>query len=101
MSAWPEAVWIVKKMQENFDFENLLQQYKNDVNAYLVASNIDYLINKYNILLDDVNENILNKTMTYTASSFENRDNPESPEYIPEEQLANGVICLIIEQQQQ
>lgn len=35
MSAWPEAVWIVKKLQKNFDFDQQIREYQ----SALIATN--------------------------------------------------------------
>jgi len=32
MSSWPEAVWIVKKIQKNFDFSSELNYYTMQLN---------------------------------------------------------------------
>ena len=44
MSAWPEAVWIVRKLQANFDFEQQIANYVQDLNA--INGRINNLNNK-------------------------------------------------------
>lgn len=33
MSSWPQAVWIVKKLQKNFDFGNQITYYTQNLNT--------------------------------------------------------------------
>ena len=33
MSVWPEAVWIVKKLQKNFDFSEQIEYYTRNLNT--------------------------------------------------------------------
>lgn len=63
MSAWPEAVWIVKKLQKNFDFTSELNYYTtllNDLNS------------RINTLIDRVNTdetNISSRTVTFVSTA--------------------------------
>ncbi len=39
MSAWSQAVWIVKQLQANFDFSKEIAEYVNNLNALNVRIN--------------------------------------------------------------
>ena len=52
MSAWPEAAWIVKKIQKNFDFEDILNEYVRNLNS------LNSRINSLNTIVLGFNEQL-------------------------------------------
>lgn len=66
MSAWSEAVWIVKRLEQNFNFENQIDQYVGILNQ--ARTDINNLKNS----LDNINEAI-------TIDAYENSSgNPDT-----------------------
>ena len=63
MSAWPEAVWIVKRIQKNFDFTSQLNQYTIQLNR---------LDAKVNTLIDRVDtdeKRMASRTVTFVSTA--------------------------------
>ena len=54
MSAWPEAVWIVKKLQKNFDFSEQLDYYTRNLN------NLNGRVNTLNTTIINMAEDLEN-----------------------------------------
>ncbi len=70
MSAWPEAVWIVKKLQSNFNFTSQLNRYTDQLNA--LNSRINGLIDKVSLdenNLESTRAILQNKMVTFFAES--------------------------------
>ena len=94
MSAWPEAVWIVKNIQKNFDFSTELNYYTTQLNS---------LNSRINNLIDRVaaDENNLNETAaalegrTVTFFSEPSTENPNIPENLPTD-YGKGTIWLVL-----
>ena len=85
MSAWPEAVWIVKKIQQNFNFEDILNEYKADVDS--ARQEIAELGQPISALRRAFNIEIANKTMTYMGTE-------EEKEAMSEDDLVTGVLFM-------
>lgn len=81
MSAWPEAVWIVKHIQDNFDFEYAITDYTDKLNS--INSTVNSLSDRVQIL----NDTVVTKALT-------------AEELNSEEGLPNK-ICLIVEWSQE
>lgn len=84
MSAWPEAAWIVKKLQKNFDFVSQLNYYTIRLNT---------LNNRINTLIDCVENdenNLRGRTITFisTATNGQPTDLPNN--------YGDGTIWLVI-----
>lgn len=70
MSAWPEAVWIVKKLQSNFNFTSQLSRYTDQLNA--LNSRINGLIDRVSLdenNLESTRASLQNKVVTFFADS--------------------------------
>ncbi len=55
MSAWPEAVWIVKKLQKNFDFSEQITYYTRDLNE------LNTMVNGLNASVINLNNSLQQK----------------------------------------
>lgn len=55
MSAWPEAAWIVKKLQKNFDFSEQITYYTRDLNSLRTE------VNNLNISVENLNNSLQQK----------------------------------------
>ena len=55
MSAWPEAAWIVKKLQKNFDFSEQIDYYTRNLNS------LNSRVNDLNTSVIDLNEALQTK----------------------------------------
>ena len=69
MNNWPEAVWIVKKLQKNFDFTQEISKYETKL--YDLNTRINTLIDR--VELDEKNLN--NKIVTFVASATPDKTN--------------------------
>ena len=79
MSSWPEAVWIVKKLQRNFDFSSQITFYTNNLNTLndrilQLNSNVVSLEGQIDTLDDSLNAKV---------SSFVAKNNGTSANPIP------------------
>ena len=89
MSAWPEAVWIVKKFEKGFDIENLINVYNNS--AGILKNNF----NQANNLLEDL-QNRVESAVTNTAGIIVNQSQP--PSQSQGISFYNGLICFVYDQ---
>ena len=83
MNAWPQAVWIVKKLQANFNFNDELNYYTQQLNG--LNSRINNLIDRVQA---DENE-LIGKTTTFVSKSINN-----TPENLPVN-YGEGTIWLV------
>lgn len=68
MSAWPQAIWLAKRLQKNFDFSG-------SINAYVAGlNNLNQTVNNLNAALKTNEENlqvnieaIKNKSLTFVS----------------------------------
>lgn len=99
MSSWSEAVWIVKKLQKNFDFTNQITRYTQSLNN--TNGNVNRLndevaecnnkVENFNNELDRVVAQLDIKCSTISARETSNG----SPEGYSSQQYAKGTIWLI------
>lgn len=53
MSAWPEAAWIVKKLQKNFDFSEQIEYYTRNLNTLNGRVNdLNTIVTGFNTILE-------------------------------------------------
>lgn len=87
MSAWPEAVWIVKRLQEDFDLNGQIQNYLNKLNE--LNGSVNILTNNFNSL-----ENTLtNRAVTIRAAK---KTGENTPNISSNETFGKGAIWFII-----
>lgn len=94
MSAWPEAVWVVKKLQQNFNFTSQLNRYTDQLNALNLR--INGLIDRVSTDEDNLENTktiLENKIVTFFANSEEG--NPSGTE-LPDN-FGKGTIWLVTE----
>lgn len=86
MSSWPQAVWIVKKIQKNFDFTQAINDYENKL--YNLDRKVDGLIDRVS-----TDENLYSDRVTTFVSteSTVNRGIPANPP----SNLGKGAIWLV------
>lgn len=68
MSAWSEAVWIVKRLEKNFNFGVQISQYVGALNQ------VNTEINNLKTILDDINDT----TVTIAAKKKINEEEPDT-----------------------
>lgn len=81
MSAWSQAVWIVKKLQSNFDFSQGLEVYTSNINSL-------------NTRVNELNERIKQsptRVITIVAARQGNTDTPDT-----DKQYKDGAIWLVV-----
>ena len=80
MSNWPQAVWIVKKLQKNFDFSQEINNFMTELNKLNTKLSNDEIImaglegkletektvinQRYTTFIDQANTNVTPKTYT-------------------------------------
>ena len=85
MSAWPQAVWIVKKLQKNFDFTDT-------VNYYTVQLNT--LNGRINNLIDRVEND--ERELTSRVVTFFSTANSDNTPSNPPSDYGKGTIWLVL-----
>ena len=91
MSAWPQAVWIVKKLQNNFDFNNQIYKYVENLNGLNTTVNgvNTKIINLSNEL--DQTKAQIDLTASVIRASKSNNNTPSSTQG-----FAKGTLWLVI-----
>ena len=56
MSAWSQAVWIVRKLDERFDFQQTIANYTGQLNT--LNGKINDLIDDFNDTQDEIAESV-------------------------------------------
>lgn len=84
MSNWSEAVWIVRKLQKNFDFTQEISNYENKL--YDLNIRINNLIDR----VEQDENNLNNKVVTFIST--ETNGIPDTPPT----SYGKGAIWLII-----
>lgn len=96
MSAWPEAVWIVKNIQKNFDFNNELNVYTAQLNS--LNTRINNLIDR--ITTDENNLSQTAATLEGRTVTFFGKPDTENPNVPRQEDLpanyGKGTIWLVL-----
>ena len=75
MSSWPEAVWIVKKIQKNFDFSSELNYYTVQLNE--LNTRVNNLIDR--VSTDENNLTQLTATLESKTTTFFSEANGNVP----------------------
>lgn len=99
MSAWSQAVWIVKKLQKNFDFSKQINSYTfglNTLNATVNTLNDrvatdEANINNFNNQITQVKNQILNRAVTLVATKKSSGNEPDTTK-----SYDDGAIWLVI-----
>lgn len=92
MSAWPEAVWIVKNIQKNFDFNNELNVYTAQLNS--LNTRINNLIDR--ITTDENNLSQTTATLEGRTVTFASQANEQgTPVELPIN-YGKGTIWLVL-----
>lgn len=96
MSAWPEAVWIVKNIQKNFDFSTELNYYTTQLNS--LNSRINNLIDR--VAADENNLNETAAALEGRTVTFFGEPSTENPNVPRQEDLptnyGKGTIWLVL-----
>ncbi len=66
MSAWPQAVWIVKKLQENFDTSAEIQNFNTNINN--LNTRVNGVTQAFNQLQNTVDTSFLSGQVVTIAS---------------------------------
>lgn len=98
MSSWSEAVWVVKKLQKNFDFSSEITYYTqnlNTLNGRVNALNSTVIadaavIEGLNTQIDDMQITLNNRCTTISAKSVNGL-----PQGYDSSQYSKGTIWLI------
>lgn len=88
MSSWPQAVWIVKKLQKNFDFGEQITYYTQNLNTLN-----DRIIN-LNSNLTDL-ENNIQKDLSLRASAFVASKVNDNPDISQDITYSKGTIWFV------
>lgn len=99
MSSWSQAVWVVKKLQKNFDFNQQINYYVQNLNTLNGRVNAlndrivekESSINNFNTNLQSAKAEINTVNSTIRATSKNN-----SPNGYNNEQYAKGTIWLVL-----
>ena len=92
MSAWPEAVWIVKKLQKNFDFDQQIDIYTN------VLNNVNATVNRLNdrVADDEATLATLRADLTSRATTIRAVKKSSTNEPDTTETYGKGTIWFIV-----
>lgn len=100
MSAWPEAAWIVKKLQKNFDFSEQITYYTQNLTALNNRVNElnDTIENDEDIIsaLNTRIENMKQQTQSMNSTIRARKDGNNLPEGYDDTQYNTGTIWLIL-----
>lgn len=91
MSSWPEAVWIVKKIQKNFDFSSELNYYTMQLNE--LNTRVNNLIDR--VSTDENNLIQLTATLEGKTTTFFSEANGNVPKNLPSN-YGKGTIWLVL-----
>lgn len=87
MSNWPQAVWIVRKLQKNFDFDAKFNSYTSQFNNNATMINGYIAQTKTNV------DTLKNKVMTFASTKDGNNNTPADPP----SNFGNGTVWFILE----
>ena len=98
MSSWSEAVWVVKKLQKNFDFSSEITYYTqnlNTLNGRINALNSTVIadaavIEGLNTQIDDMQATLDNRCTTISAKNVNGL-----PQGYDSSQYSKGTIWLV------
>lgn len=100
MSAWPQAAWIVKKLQKNFDFSEQITYYTQNLTALNNrVNNLNDIIQNNQDTISILNQRIENiKQQTYLMNSAirAKKSTNNLPEGYDSTQYSVGTIWLIL-----
>ena len=63
MSAWSQAVWIVKQLQANFDFTQEISNYIGNLNT------LNGRVNELNNTVQETKNNLLSRALVITGAT--------------------------------
>ena len=93
MSSWSEAVWVVKKLQKNFDFQQDIKLYTQDLNDLNKRVNtLKDTVTTDEVALDSLRIELDNKVVTI-RDTIGNNGLPSST---PSESYGEGAIWFIV-----
>lgn len=91
MSAWPQAVWIVKRLQKNFNFTSQLDSYRMQLNnSNLQINNLIDRVAEDENRFNQVINNLESRTVTFVSTAT-NNGSPSTPPSFYEK----GTIWLV------
>lgn len=99
MSVWPQAVWIVKKLQKNFDFSKQINNYTfglNTLNATVNTLNNrvatdEAKINNFDNQINQVKSQLLTRAVTIVATKKSSGNEPDTTK-----EYNDGAIWLVV-----
>lgn len=91
MSAWPQAVWIVKKFQQKSQIESIINQFNDTVDV--INEDIDNQISKIDELQQQINSISTGTIFISTALP------PEVDSELQPIHYAENSICFIYDEQ--
>ena len=94
MSAWPEAVWIVRKLERNFNFENTVNQFIDSVNDVYAGLRQDYNLEGFQSQIDNIERDL----KVYIRLQKNENNLPDLPEYDDNNPFVEGAICLLVDE---
>lgn len=95
MSAWPEAVWIVKQLKKYFEVDNIMRSVTEDLKG--TRTNINELIGKLNTdqaKLEGLEKNL--KLKIYTIATRSKNSNNTEPEGVAQSDYNRDTIWFIL-----
>lgn len=92
MSAWPEAAWIVKKLQANFDFSQQISNYTYGLNTLNGKVNtLNSTVSGLSSDIDTAKSNLENRAVTIVATKLNNTNVPNTSR-----SYGQGTIWVVI-----
>ena len=91
MSAWPQAVWIVKKLQNNFDFSEQINYYTKNLND--LNTRVNRLNESVSGLSDELEQ--AKEQVDLMASVIRSSKNNDG-EPATSEEFTKGTLWLVI-----
>lgn len=92
MSAWPEAVWIVRKLQANFDFEEEINNYTIRLNSLNEkVNNLNDRVANDQLSAQATRTELLNRVVTIRAKKASSGNVPDTSQ-----SYSKGAIWIVI-----
>lgn len=99
MSAWPQAAWIVKKLQKNFDFSSEITYYTQNLNTLNGRVNaLNSAIAADEVVMEALEDNldIIEQQIDKMASVIRAKSQSGVPEGTSPSDYAKGTLWLVL-----
>ena len=101
MSAWPQAAWIVKKLQKNFDFSGQITYYTQNLNTLNGRVNaLNSAIAADESVVDELEDNlaVIEQQIDTMTSVIRATSQGGLPEGYSSSEYTKGTLWLILKQ---